>query len=115
MKQITRKTLKSFFATTIITGAFVLGASAQQAIQTTGTIVSEVKVKETNIGNALLDLAISNKSASPLLVIIRDESGSVVFEYDGRSRHRRALSHRLRYFELRGNGAINFEKLAGLV
>ncbi len=79
MKQITGKTLKSFFATAIVTGAFVLGANAQQVVQSTGNIVSDIKVKETTVGNALLDLAIINKSTSPFLVVIRDESGSIVF------------------------------------
>jgi len=43
------------------------------------------------------------------------ELGSIVLEYDGWPGHRRTLAHRLGDFEHRRNGAIHFDKFAGLL
>ncbi|WP_336516969.1 hypothetical protein [Pollutibacter soli] len=75
----TNNSFKAFIATALLTGVLSLGAAAQQTVTPSGNIASEVTVKETSQGTALLDLAVNNKSTSPFLVLVRDEGGSIVF------------------------------------
>lgn len=76
----TNKSFKLFLATALLTGVLSFSAAAQQKVTPTGNIASEVKVRETTTGNALLDMYVNNKSTSPFLVLIRDEAGNIVFK-----------------------------------
>jgi hypothetical protein len=79
MKHIKFKIIRSFIAPLFIGSMITFTAGAQTGNASASKIFTNVVVKETDAATAVLDFTVSNATAAPYLVIIRDSQGGVVF------------------------------------
>ncbi len=79
MKHTKFKIIRSLIAPVILSGIISFNAGAQTGIDSSKKISSEVKVKEKDMGTAVLDYSVSNAQAAPFLIVIRDNQGAIVF------------------------------------
>ena len=78
MKHTKFKFIRSLVVPVLLSSIITFNAGAQTAISSS-KITSEVKVKEKDMGIAILDYSVTNTQAAPFLIVIRDNEGAVVF------------------------------------